>query len=131
VKERFVIFTIGVALAVFLTGSAWIITKYRIHKLIYGDKEVILTTKGAFVGSQFHTWSPLGTFLSEVHYYSAGEYEHCAKPIVRITYSAITGTIITPYTIVIVVPAGMEERAQSAVEILQSLERTGAPVART
>ena len=110
---------IGAGLALFLVASAWVITKYRIHKLSHVGKDVVLTENGAFIGNQFHNWSTPGTFLSDARFFGAGAFEGCPAPVVRITYTALTGTIVTPYSFVIVVPSGMEGIAQSAVRVLQ------------
>jgi hypothetical protein len=124
--DGYLMFFIGAGLAFFLTGSAWVITKYRIHKLMRGDKEVVLTSKGAFVGSQFHTWSAPATFLSGASYFSPGEYEGCARALLRITYNALNGTLITPYTFVIVVPQRLEDQARAAAAVLQAQSARGA-----
>jgi hypothetical protein len=118
--DGYLMVVIGIGLGIFLAVSAWIITKIRIRKLIHGDKAVVLTLDGAFIGSQFHTWAMPGSFLSDAAYFPAGEYEGCPTPVVKITYSALTGTIVTPYSFVIIVPPGMEANAQRAVKALRS-----------
>ncbi len=121
VKEDGIIFTfVGIGLALFLVFVSWIATRYRIKKLKTADKEVILTLDSAYVGGQFHIWKLPVSFLSEAVYFGAGEYENSPQAVIRITYHAITRTIVTPYTVVIPVPAGMEEKARAAVEALQS-----------
>lgn len=120
VKENGIIYTFtGVGLGLFLIVTAWIITKYRINKLKNSDKEVILTSGSAYVGGQFHVWKLPASFLSEAVYFGAGQYEKSPLAVIRITYNAFTGTLVTPYTILIPVPAGMEEKAKAAVQILQ------------
>lgn len=120
VKESGIIYTFtGIGLALFLISVSWIATKYRINKLNTADKEVVLTLGSAYVGGQFHTWKlPVG-FLSEAAYFKAGESKKNSLAMIRITYNAFTRTIVTPYTILIPVPAGMEEKARAAVEALQ------------
>lgn len=121
VKENGIIYTfVSIGLALFLVSVAWIATKYRINKLKNTDKEVVLTQNGAYVGGEFHMWKLPLSFLSEAVYFAAGEYEKSPLALIRITYNAFTRTIVTPYTIVIPVPAGMEEKAKAAVGALQS-----------
>lgn len=120
-KENGIIFTfVGIGLALFLGFVFSIATKYRVNKLKNTDKEVVLTQNSAYVGGQFHRWKLPLSFLSEVAYFGAGEYEKSPLALIRITYNAFTRTIVTPYTIVIPVPAGMEEKAKAAVGALQS-----------
>lgn len=120
VKDNGIIYTCaGAALALILLFFSWIITRYRINKLKTADREVILTPDGAYVGGQFNLWKPPVSFLSEAAYFDAGTYQTGPMAVIRITYSAVTRTIVTPYTIVIPVPAGMEEKAKAAVNALQ------------
>ena len=120
-KKAGIIYTFtGIGLALFLLFSEWIATKYRVNKLRNSDKEVVLTPGSAYVGGQFHIWKLPASFLSEAVYFGAGEYENSPLAVIRITYNAFTGTIVTPYTILIPVPAGMEEKAKAAVQALQS-----------
>lgn len=121
VKDEGIIYTyVGIGLAIFLLLVAWIATTYRVHKLMKGDKEVILTSGSAYVGGQFHVWKLPASFLSEARYLGAGEYKASSRPVIRITYNAFTRTLVTPYTILIPVPVGMEEKAKAAVGALQS-----------
>lgn len=111
---------IAFGIAVFLSAAQWIITRYRVGKLVKGAKEIILTVEGAYVGGEFHLWNVPLTFLSQVQYFNRGEYEGCELAVIRITYSAISGTIITPYTFIIPVPPKFEEQAAGAVQVLLS-----------
>ncbi len=121
VKKEGIIYTFtGVGLALFLGFVSWIATKYRVGKLKNADKEVVLTSHGAYIGGQFHTWKLPLSFLSEAVYFGAGEYENNSHAVIRITYNAFTRTIVTPYTILIPVPAGMEEKAKAAVYALKN-----------
>ena len=121
VKENGIIYTFtGIGLALFLVFVSWLATKYRVNQLKNADKEVVLTSRSAYIGGQFHMWKLPLSFLSEARYFGAGEYEGSPLAVIRITYNAFTGTIVTPYTILIPVPAGMEEKAKAAVEALQS-----------
>ncbi|MBI4970840.1 MAG: hypothetical protein HZC17_03260 [Candidatus Omnitrophica bacterium] len=120
VKHDGIIFAfVGVGLALILTFFAWSITAYRVNKLMKGDKEVVLTSGSAYVGGEFHVWKLPASFLSEVVYFGAGEYEESPTALIRITYNAFTRTIVTPYTVLIPVPQGMEEKAKAAVHILK------------
>lgn len=121
VKENGIIFTlIGVGLALILTLSYFIITGYRIKKLKNEDREVILTPYGVYVGGEFQTWNLPATFLSEVAYFDSGKYENSPLALIRISYIALSRTIVTPYTILIPVSADMEEKAKAAVKALQN-----------
>lgn len=117
--DGYIMFFIGVGLALFLTVAAWLITAYRIHKLHHAPREVILTEECALVGNQLHQWSTPATFLSEVDYYPAGTYNGCENSVMRITYSALTATVITPYSFLIPVPHGLEQQAVSATAALR------------
>lgn len=120
-KRDGIIYTfVGIGLALFLACVFWIATKYRINKLNTADKEVILTLDSAYVGGQFHIWKLPVSFLSEAVYFGAGEYENSPHAVIRIIYNAFTKTITTPYTILIPVPSGMEEKAKTAVQALKS-----------
>lgn len=121
VKDDGIIYTlVSIGLALFLILSFWIITGYRVNKLKNSGKEVILTLGSAYVGGEFHLWKLPLSFLSEAVYFAAGQYEKSALAVIRITYNAVTRTILTPYTFLIPVPAGMEDRAKAAVQALQS-----------
>jgi len=115
---------IGVGLGIFLWVSFKIITGYRVKKLKTADREIILTESSAFVSGQLHPWNTPLSFLSNVEYFIPGQYEGCRTAVIRITYSAITGTLITPYSVLIPVPFGMEEQAVNAANILYSKVRT-------
>jgi hypothetical protein len=109
---------IAAGIAIFLMVSQWIVTEYRVKKLFRGDKEVILTEEGAYVCGQFHTWSGPFAFINNVEYFGAGEFEGCDKAMIRISYSTISGTIVTPCTFVIMIPSGMEGQAAIAAQKL-------------
>lgn len=120
VKESGIIYTFtGIGLGLFLMFVFWIATRYRVNKLRNCDKEVILTPGSAYVAGQFHVWNVPTTFLSEAVYFAAGEYEKSPFAVIRITYNAITRTITAPYTFLIPVPSGMEDKARAAVKSLQ------------
>jgi len=120
VKENPSLFSfISIGLAFFLVSACWLATKYRVNKLKNSDKKVVLTAGGAYIGGQFHAWKTPASFLNEAVYFEAGQYEKNPLPLIRITYSAMTGTIMTPYTVLIPVPPGVEEKAKDAVRVLQ------------
>jgi uncharacterized membrane protein len=114
---------IAFGIAIFLIITQWIATGYYVNKLEKGDKEVILTTEGAYAGGQFHLWNIPLTSLDEVRYFNAGEYEGSDIALIRIVYSAITGTIVTPYTVIIPVPPAYEEQAVNAVRVLSASKK--------
>lgn len=108
----------GVALAAFLALVWWAATRYRVRKLATANREVVLTTGSAWVGGQFHTWRLPASFLSEVTWFDAGKYEGNPHAIIRITYHALTRTIVTPYTFIVPVPSALEAQGRAAVETL-------------
>lgn len=118
-EDGIILVFVGVGLALLLIISSSIITRYRIKKLKTADRLVILNTGGAYVWGEYHTWSIPTNFLSEAVYFSAGKYQGCSSAVIRITYSALTRTLITPYTILIPVTAEMEEKAKDAIQILK------------
>jgi len=129
VEEGAIVVVVGVGLAIFLWLAATLITKYRIHKLRSADREVVLTMGNAYVGGQFHFWNIPTNFLGEVSYFDAGAYENSSKPVIRITYSAVTRTVLTPYTFIIPIPAGLEEKAMEAAQALRSgIKPQGTPI---
>ncbi|HWQ88996.1 MAG TPA: hypothetical protein VN374_03375 [Desulfitobacteriaceae bacterium] len=124
IKEEGYYFTfIAAGIAVFLVVSQWLITGYRVKKLFKGDKEVILTEEGAYVCGQFHIWSRPIAFLDKVQYLRTGEYKGSSKTVIRISYSTISGTLVTPCTFVIMIPYEMEEQAEIATEKLKEAAR--------
>lgn len=120
VKENGALFSLfSLGLGLFLIVACWLATAYRVNKLKNGDKEVILTPESAYVGDQFHFWRAPASSLREAVFLGAGEHRDNPRAVLRITYSAVTGTGTTPYTLLIPVPVGMEEKAKAAARTLQ------------
>jgi hypothetical protein len=80
--------------------------------------EAIISLEGAYVLGMLHTWRLLGARVEETHV-AAGK-----KPVLRVTYSApvLYGKLLfgrQSYTVLIPIPRGEEERAESVVRALQ------------
>lgn len=139
--DGYIFSIISIALGVFMTIMALIITKYRTNKLKKGlNREVILTVNAAYVFGELHTWRLPG-FLLSVGYSPVGQNQSqypnpnpspnlnpSPNPnpskiyncdVINIEYTAVAWPIQL-YNLTIPIPKGMEAIAQQAVSILGS-----------
>lgn len=112
--DGYLISLISIGLAVFLTLSAIIATKYRVNKLIKGSKRVVLSKKGAYICGEFHCWDMAGSALLKAEYICNGNKNGCIK----INYGAITLPAQSVYSFIVPIPKEMEQRAKDIVKLL-------------
>lgn len=99
---------IALGIALFLTVSEFLITRYRVGRLRTGSRRVVLSECGAFVCGEFHTWCGISLKLLDV------EQITDIAPVdgfslIRIRYQALTLPGPSVYSVVVPVPSDQTE----------------------
>ena len=118
-EDGYLFVYISAGLAALLSLSALIITAYSVRRIRRGNNEYILSTNGAYVRGEYHTWAMPGTGLNSVKYKPPTEKK---MGVIEIEYTAASYPSEASVKVKIPIP---EEQALKAEEMVKALEQPG------
>ncbi len=117
VEEKLVMVAICLGLGGFLTLAAWIITSYRVRKMLRGGEEVILGRGGAYLEGSFHIWDMPETGITSLLYEPPASAGMPGQ--LKIGYTAQSIPAPLTETIVLLIPRELEDKIPGVLRALE------------
>lgn len=102
------------AIAIFFTIVYFVTTAFRINKVQRSEAIVCLSTGGAYIFSQLHSWSTAGAHPVSVDF-DDGSREGLPCPVIRVTYATLTYPAPRQNKVTLPIPPHLAEQARRAV----------------
>ena len=116
-EDGYLFVYICAGIAVFLSAAALLLTVYGVRRLRKGDNEFILSTNGAYVSGEYHSWGMPGTSLTGIRYQPPAEEE---PGLIEIEYTA--ASIPAEAAVKFSIPVPLDQ-APKAEEVVRALEQ--------
>ena len=119
VEDGLVMTAIAAVIAAVMTVLFWLITRYRVHKLLSGSRQVIRAVHGVYVAGEFHAWSGFSSKLIDIRYFEPGENGRLSGMISG-SYRVIGAYRSNDGFFNLAVPPELDSQARAAVDAVKA-----------